>query len=175
MFVDQTVGGELARRLQEVENRMGNITGYRIKIMETSGSQLRRLLPNTNPWSGRDCGRQSCYTCAQGGESLEDCKRRNILYESFCTTCNPDLQEKSFRKKKLNDVTGVYVGESGRSIFERAGEHWTDRLNQKEDFHMIKHWVIDHPDMSEPPKFHFKVVSSFKDALTRQVSEAVRI
>ena len=71
MFVDQTVGGELAKRLQEVENRMGNISGYRIKIMETSGSQLRRLLPNTNPWSGRDCGRQSCYyTCAQGRREL---------------------------------------------------------------------------------------------------------
>ena len=61
------------------------------------------------------------------------------------------------------------------SIFERAGEHWTDRLNQKEDSHMIKHWVNDHADMPEPPKFQFKVVSSFKDALTRQVSEAVRI
>jgi hypothetical protein len=162
MFVDKTAGGELARRLQEVENRLGAITGYGNKIIETSGSQLRRLLP----WSGRDCGRLSCYTCAQDGESLEDCKWRNILYESFCTVCNPDIQDKKFGKKKLSEVNGVYVGESGRSIFERAGEHWTDRQNQKEDSHMVVHWATKHADMPEPPKFLFKVVSSFKDALT---------
>jgi hypothetical protein len=33
-------------------------------------------------------------------------------------------------KKKLNDVEGVYVGESSRSIFERAGEHWVDRIGE---------------------------------------------
>ena len=124
LFIEQTPGGELARRLQKVEERMAAITGYRVRIAETSGSQLRRLLPNTNPWSGADCGRDQCYTCSQGSETLEDCKRRNILYESYCTLCNPDLEDKKvMRKKKMTEVSGVYVGESGRSIHERAGEH----------------------------------------------------
>ena len=49
MFVDQTVGGTLARLLQETEDRLAKITGYRVRITETSGSQLCRILPNTNP------------------------------------------------------------------------------------------------------------------------------
>ena len=40
---------------------------------------------------------------------------------------------------------------------------------------MIKHWADSHGELQEPPQFKFKVVASFKDALTRQVSEAVRI
>ena len=40
---------------------------------------------------------------------------------------------------------------------------------------MVKHWADSHGELKEPPQFKFKVVASFKDALTRQVSEAVRI
>ena len=35
--------------------------------------------------------------------------------------------------------------------------------------------VLDHPELSAPPRFKFNLISSFKDALTRQISEAVRI
>ena len=40
---------------------------------------------------------------------------------------------------------------------------------------MLKHWVLDHAEETERPKFNIKVVASFKDALTRQLAEAVRI
>ena len=50
LFVDQTVGGVLAKRLQMAEDRLAKVTGYRVRITETSGSQLRRVLQNTNPW-----------------------------------------------------------------------------------------------------------------------------
>jgi hypothetical protein len=100
LFIEQTPGRELARRLQKVEERIASITGYRVRIAETSGSQLRRLLPNTNPWAGTECGRGQCYTCSQGSEVLEDCRRRNILYESYCTICNPDMEDKKAMKKR---------------------------------------------------------------------------
>ena len=35
--------------------------------------------------------------------------------------------------------------------------------------------MTDHSDLGTPPKFKMKVVGSFKDALSRQLSEAVRI
>ena len=90
LFVDQTPGGELAKRLQKVEDRLSLITGYRVRVTETSGTQLCRVLPNTNPWKGMDCLREDCYTCSQGGEKQEDCKKRSILYESGCLDCNPE-------------------------------------------------------------------------------------
>ena len=174
MFVDQTMGGVLAKRLQEVEDRLAGVTGYRIRMVESAGTQLRRMLPNTNPWAGEDCGRPQCYTCKQGGEKREDCKKRNILYESSCSLCNPEQEDKK-KKSSLNNAKGVYVGESARSIYERAQEHWADRVSQKEDSHMVKHWLSDHADLPEPPPFRIKVVSSFKDSMTRQISESVRI
>lgn len=84
MFLDQTIGGELARRLQQVEDRLAGVS--RVRMTETSGSQLCRILPNTNPWEG-DCMRKDCTTCSQGGDKNEPCKRRNILYESICNVC----------------------------------------------------------------------------------------
>ena len=63
------------------------------------------------------------------------------------------------------------MGESGHSLFERAGEHHHDATSMKEDSHMLIH----HGNQEQHPKFQFKIIGSYQDALTRQVSEAVRI
>ena len=122
MFVDQTPEGGLAKKLQAVEDRLAQASGYRIRMVELSGTQLSRLLPNTNPWAGQGCGRNNCYTCNQGDENLEDCKARNILYESKCTLCNPEDVKKKESSRKLGGVQGVYVGESSRSIYEQRSK-----------------------------------------------------
>jgi hypothetical protein len=110
MFVEQTPGGLLAKRLQEVEDRLAKASGYRLRMVELSGTPLSRLLPNTNPWAGQQCGRGSCYTCGQGEEKIQDCKRGNILYESSCTLCNPEKDKKKEKMKDMAKKEGVYVG-----------------------------------------------------------------
>ena len=40
---------------------------------------------------------------------------------------------------------------------------------------MFKQWRIAHPELEEAPKFTIRVIASFQDALSRQLSEAVRI
>ena len=40
MFIENTGGGELARRLQEKEMELGQETGYRIKMAESAGTPL---------------------------------------------------------------------------------------------------------------------------------------
>ena len=158
MFVDQTPGGQLARNLQAVEDRLARASGYRIRMVELSGTPLQRLLPNTDPWAGQPCGRDGCYTCKQDGERKQNCKKRNILYESSCTLCNPEDDAKKESVKDLNKKSGVYVGESARSIFERAGEHHADLINKNEDSHMLKHWLSSHPEAKDPPTFRIKVL-----------------
>ena len=64
---------------------------------------------------------------------------------------------------------------SSRSLYEWAKEHVADRISNKEESHQVKHWISSHDDLESPPKFEFKIVSSFKDPLTRQLSEAIRI
>ena len=56
MFVDQTPGGLMAKKLQEVEDKLASASSYKMRMVETSGTQLQRLLPNTNPWAGADFG-----------------------------------------------------------------------------------------------------------------------
>ena len=94
------MGGVLAKRLQEAEDRIAKYCKYRIRMVETSGTQLCRLLPNTNPWSGMDCGRSSCFTCQQGDENLLECKRRNLVYESTCTVC--EEREEALEKESVD-------------------------------------------------------------------------
>ena len=64
--------------------------------------------------------------CRQGDEKLQDCKQRNILYESYCTVCNPEGLKQGYQ------ASGVYVGESARSLYERAKEHHDDEISMKE-------------------------------------------
>ena len=45
----------------------------------------------------------------------------------------------------------------------------------REDSHMVKHWVVQHPDEETITEFRFKLVASYRDALSRQVAESVRI
>ena len=73
------------------------------------------------------------------------------------------------------DGKGIYVGESSRSMYERGKEHQKDREDTKEDSHQIKHWKLHHPDLEEPPRFKFKIVSVFSDPMTRQLAEGIRI
>ena len=152
MFVDQTMGGALQKSLQMAEDKVAEMVGYRIRMVESSGTQLCRLLPCTNPWKGQHCGRASCYTCEQGGEVLQNCRQRNVLYESMCMVCNQEEEGRKTTNQKdklqmLKEQTGVYVGETSRSIFEKAGEHRRDAVAGQEDSNMMKHWKLSHPEL----------------------------
>ena len=69
----------------------------------------------------------------------------------------------------------MYIGETSRSLFERSTEHLDDLLRLNEKSVMLKHWVNFHGDLDQCPRFRFKVVRKFRDALSRIVDEAVRI
>ena len=80
--------------------------------------------------------------CAQGDEEIQDCKRRNILYENRCTLCQVGEGESK------DNGRGVYIGESTRSLYERSKEHEADKEGRKEDSRQVKHWVLDHPELA---------------------------
>ena len=90
MFVDNTRRGLLAKKFREEEKRLGRMTGYNVRVAETAGMALSILLPSTNPWGAGDCGRQDSPVCEQEDEKRQNCKQRNILYESCCQICQVD-------------------------------------------------------------------------------------
>ena len=111
-----------------------------------------------------------------------NCKAKNIVYESVCQLCNP---QSSREEADHGDVQpsgrdggpreGVYIGESSRSLHERSIEHVRDAGAFSVKSHIVKHWMTSHPSLPNPPKMSFKVTERFRDCLSRQVSEALRI
>ena len=90
--------------------------------------------------------------------------------------CNPEVKkiEKVEDLENKNDVPSIYVGETSRSIKERALEHWKDFESRDTDSHILKHWELHHGGQGSP-RFKMTVVRTFRDALSRQVAEAIRI
>ena len=84
-------------------------------------------------------------------------------------------QQPNSKWKEFKTMVGVYVGESARSLYERIGEHWQDVKGNKDESHMLKHWQECHSQEKGRPRFRVKKVNSFRDPLTRQISESVRI
>ena len=174
MFVNYTGEGEMAKRLRLELGNMENLMGFRMKVIERTGTKLKDLFSPTNIWKGSKCEREGCTTCSQGGEDLPDCKRRSIVYESICTKCNPGAKETGPLRVPETDVPSIYVGESARSIYERAGEHWRAYYKKNPDSHIWKHHLIHHGGEGEP-EMRFKVLGNFRTAITRQITEAIRI
>ena len=79
-------------------------------------------------------------------------------------------KEKIIFGEKLKGL--VYVGETSRTIYEHAREHLRDSKAKEEDSHIAKHWEEKHKG-EKMPSFKFNLVQSFRDPLSRQVSESV--
>jgi hypothetical protein len=57
MFVPYTVGSELAKRMRDAEEKLQEMTGYKLKIVERTGTKLVDILQKADPWQGQECGR----------------------------------------------------------------------------------------------------------------------
>ena len=139
LFVEQTPRGELAILLREQLQKMEQVLGYRIRVVERTGRNIMSSYPQTATWRGLQCGRVECITCNQGGEDLPDCTRASVVYESICVVCNPRAPEKGELKVTKEGAPSLYVGETSRSVQERAVEHFGAAKRKEEDSHMYKH------------------------------------
>ena len=99
------------------------------------------------------------------------------MYQSECTSCNPPGTRKEADKEGLGEKrerASLYVGETARSVSERALERWRDAETGKEESQMLEHQVESHRG-EQPPVFSFKVVKKCQSSLERQVREAIQI
>jgi DNA-binding sugar fermentation-stimulating protein len=71
------------------------------------------------------------------------------------------------------DIDSVYEGETGRSARTRGAEHLKELEKKKNKSVLYKHKLTTHEN--ESVKFKMEITGKFKDALTRQANEAVRI
>ena len=50
IFVEHTPDGMLAKRLREQVNRMEHIMGFKLKVVERTGTRLKDMFSPTNVW-----------------------------------------------------------------------------------------------------------------------------
>ena len=162
---------------------MSDLTGFRVRYQEAAGTKLANMF-STDLGRGLHCGRHPCPPCDTNSEEKRpNCRSSNILYESACMVCNPtdNVTDKTDASKLLSSPQedlvhpstqqprkreGIYIGESSRSLHERSSEHENDAQNLTCKSHIIKHWMVKHPDLPARPPFRF---TKYKDALLRQV------
>ena len=89
------------------------------------------------------------------------CNTNNVGYRWRCLKC------------KENDTVKIYEGESGRSARIRGGEHLRALEKNKPNSVLYKH--VKNVHYNEEVKFEMEITQKFKDALSRQANEAVRI
>ena len=155
--------------LREEEKKLSGITGYRVKIQEINGTQIRRILCRKNPFQGIPCQRPTCMVCKEGGKG--DCRRRSITYQTTCDTCK--ARNAAAGVENTPENVGSYWGESYRSAAERSAEHLHDLNAKKEDSHMWKHKLLEHPE--EEVSFTMKVLKKHYSAFERMVTESTLI
>ena len=162
LFVPPTPGGALAKELRNREEEINHRNKERIKIVEKSGENLENILCKKNPFKTENCTEKFCPLCKNGNDELKmACNTNNVGYSWVCNTC------------KGRDKLRVYEGETSRSARLRGIEHIKSFNHKRADSVLLKHKILEHE--KEDVDFEMKITGVFKDALTRQADEAVRI
>ena len=133
VFIPHTPGGILKERLQRRDEKMREAMGMRkVKFVERGGRSLQGLLCRSNPWREKKCGGKDCLVCQT--EAKGKCRVESVVYEVECGKCKGEGKRR------------VYVGESGRSAWERGGEHLRAWRAKEEGSFLWKHSVNEHGD-----------------------------
>ena len=156
IIVQSTLGGVLAKLMREVAEKEST-PDIKFKVIERGGTTLIRQLQRANPTAPPKCSKTDCGICSQEDSYLR-CHLCNICYRY---TCNyPDCQ-------------ASYVGESSKNMYTRHLGH-VYKYEKKDG----SSWIHNHQVQAHeraPADFAIKILSSHKDALSRQTAESVRI
>ena len=84
------------------------------------------------------------------------CRRECVTYEVKCGDCD-----------------SVYIGETARNAYTRGLEHTANLRKKDNNSGLYKHYKQAHNN--KEPQYTMTVTGTYSDALTRQISEAVKI
>ena len=148
--------------MKKREEEINRNSDERIKIVEGGGVKMKNLLVAKNPFPNTECEMRQCVLCKSNTKEITiPCNSNNVGYRLVCETCED------------NGLPRVYEGETARSARTRGAEHRRDFNKQKSDSAMYKHKLTEHN--GEEIKYRMEITKRFRDPLTRQAYEAVRI
>ena len=127
-----TPGSQLQKKYQsEIRNQ-----GYKIKVVEKTGTTLKKVQQKSSPFKQQRCGRENCLVCKQAGRGPRNA--HGVTYEIECQECE-----------------SKYVGETARNAYTRGTEHAGGLENRDEKSALWRHCVEKHG--KERQKFKMSV------------------
>ena len=164
IFCPCTPNSELLHRWRKVADNIKQQTNdmIRPKIIEQGGTSLKSILCKSAP-KETNCNDTDCLVCSCDSNKGLECRktsRGGIGYEIQCMECD------------ANGKTSLYHGETSRTLYTRIKEH-IRQSREIENKPLLKHNSIHHP--GKRINFEIRKTGSFKDTLSRQVNEGVRI
>ena len=136
------------KEIARIEPRLAKTTGYHVKLVERLGRPLPILFSKN--LSGPKYHRAECAPCANPhtkGPSF--CNLKSVVYEVVCALCDKEHKESVSTKHK-----GRYVGQSSRTLFERASEHLQGLSRFDPANFLFKHWAVAQVNFT-PPRVPF--------------------
>ena len=150
-----------------------------MKVVERRGQSIMTQVSSGKMFTRNSCGRDRCPLRLSNRSCFDSCYKESVVYLSFCKLC--ENREKA----------SVYIGETSRTLFTRAGQHYKDYTRIKTraengaagDKGSQTSWILDHvnkehggENISNPVQIvNFMLLSDHQDPFTRQTVESVWI
>ena len=151
LFIPATPKSELRKRYEQTIKE----TNIKIKVVERAGRTLKSLLQKSNPFKSDTCkNKEECMLCNNNGKG--QCRRDNVTYEVQCNECKQP-----------------YIGETARNAYSRGLEH--NKALIKSDKNSVLHRHATETHEGRNPGYTMSVTGHHDSALTRQLTEAVKI
>ena len=167
--VPSSKDGRLMSMLCKSEPKLAKSSGYQVKLIERSGKPLSNMFDKS--LSVKKCHRTLCPACVDFvGKGSPKCGLKSVVYAGTCLQC-----DKTHKSNPSSRHKGLYIGQTYRTLAERAKEHRQSFKDLENGSFMFKHWYLEHRDSVSPPKFQFKVIQQHKDPLSRMIHEAILI
>ena len=97
IFVPATPASQLQKKYQsEIRNQ-----GCKIKVVEKTGTTLKKVLQKSNPFKQQRCGRENCLVCKQAGR--DPCNAHGVTYEIECQGCQNKCVGETARNAYMNE------------------------------------------------------------------------
>ena len=122
---------------------------------------MKSTLVKTNPSRKIGCTENKCFPCRDGRGEGGDCRKQSVGYKIECKECS-------------NFKSVLYHGETSKNGYVRGLKHQESYKYKHRSSALYKHAQSDHESRMDV-KYSMKVKSSFRDTLTRQINEGVRI
>ena len=181
LMVPATRDSELARRLRLILTSTSGPKGTTTKVVEVPGPAIFTGLAVNNPFLPEGCRRTDCPQIASNLPCKGKCGKERVLYRAVCSKCN-HLDDKG------KEILTQYIGETSRTLYIRRNQHLNDfracsKIKERRENDEKSSFILDHfreahkddPDVVPERDIKFSVLASFKDPLTRQIAEAVKI